>query len=215
MKKFTILAIFIGIGIALTILIAATPPITIGTADTIAFTTSETNEPTIPETSMYVEDATTFIEETQVVEETVPVIKDEEVKKEETVSKYRYGKRVTPAVEIDTSNGVRNFTGEVDTSGFKYYGKMTITGYAPKCAHCCGGTDGITASGVEAITGYTVATGSKFKFGTTLYIEGYGFYVVEDRGVGNKHIDIAADDHKTCYSLTKSGVDVYIVPNTQ
>lgn len=116
-------------------------------------------------------------------------------------------------IKIPKDNNGRNFEGEVDTSGFEYQGDFTITGYAPYCSHCCGG-EGITASGATAVNGYTVASGM-YPFGTTLYIEGYGFYVVEDTGsaVSGYHLDIAAPDHESCYDLTNTGVSVYLVPN--
>lgn len=125
---------------------------------------------------------------------------------------YSYGNRPNPAIDITVgkdSNG-RNHTGEVDTSTFEYVGEHKITGYDPYCTHCCSGT-GLMASGVYAINGYSVAAG--YPIGTTLYIEGYGFYVVEDKGVSGKHIDIAAPSHEACYALTNTSVRVYIVPN--
>ena len=56
-----------------------------------------------------------------------------------------------------------------------------ITGYCP-CYKCCGRTDGITASGVKAKAKHTLAAPSKYKFGTRIYLEGFGDYYVEDRG---------------------------------
>lgn len=112
-----------------------------------------------------------------------------------------------------SSGSVRNNTGSVDTSGFTYLGSYKITGYTPGCAHCCGSTAGITASGVPAKVGRTIAA-KGFSFGTTLYIKGYGFYVVEDTGgFGSGTIDMAAGSHEECYSITNSGVDVYLVSN--
>lgn len=128
---------------------------------------------------------------------------------------YKYGKRVNPTVDIEIPEGdnMRNCIEEVDTSNYQYLGSYNITGYTPKCIHCCGNEKGITASGVEAIAGYTIATSKEIPFGTTLYIEGYGYYVVEDRGnFPNTVIDIAAPSHESCYTLTSSGVSVYVVP---
>ena len=149
------------------------------------------------------------------VEECISINRNKILEAFDNIPAYEYGVRIPPAIGvINYYSGVRNFTGETDTSNYIYYGKMSITGYTPKCEHCCGNTEGITASGVEAISGYTVAAGYDFPFGTTLYIEGYGFYVVEDRGfLGDDIIDIAAPTHNTCYSLTESGVDVYVVPH--
>ena len=161
----------------------------------------------------------------ETIQETIPYEKqdflydDEAIgdildKEEEKVTtKYIYGTRVEPTVSIDTSNGVRNNTYDVSTTSYEYIGKFNITGYTPGCEHCCGNTEGITASGVEAIPGYSVATSPDIPFGTTLYIEGYGYYVVEDRGAFSDNvIDIAAASHEECYTLTDYDIDVYIVP---
>lgn len=111
------------------------------------------------------------------------------------------------------SGNVRNNPGYVDTSSFTYLGSYKVTGYTPGCAHCCGNTKGITASGVPAKIGRTIAA-KGFSFGTTLYIKGYGFYVVEDRGgFAAGTIDMAAGSHEECYSITSSRVDVYLVSN--
>ena len=125
---------------------------------------------------------------------------------------YKYGERSNPAIDINVSKDCqgKNYTEEVDTSAFEYVGDHVITGYNPYCSHCCSGT-GLMASGNYAINGYSIA--ADYPLGTTLYIEGYGFYVVEDRGVSSKHIDISAPSHEACYALTRNSVAVYIVPN--
>lgn len=113
---------------------------------------------------------------------------------------------------VKTSSGVRNNPGEVDTSNYTYLGKKKITGYTPGCAHCCGSTNGITASGTKALPGRTIAA-KGLKFGDTVYIKGYGYYTVEDRGgFSSNTIDMAAATHDECYSITSSGVDCYLVP---
>lgn len=153
-------------------------------------------------------------ENTNPTEYTIPYVTEpyeKEIVKDYNVN-YSYGERVTPAVEIDTSIGVKNNTGYVDTYEYTCIGKYIITGYTPTCTHCCAGGKGITASGVKAIPGYSVAADDSIPFGTTLYIEGYGYYVVEDRGVSGNHIDIAANTHEECYALTNKEVNVYIVP---
>lgn len=140
-----------------------------------------------------------------------------EVQKVESKSaKYTYGVRTQPAVQIPTNGNMKNFTEEVDTSSYKLLGYYSTTGYDPKCSHCCGSTKGIGAAGVQIIPGYSVAAPSNIPLGTTLYIEGYGFYVVEDRGgFGNNNIDIACSNHETCGSVTNlsKNVKVYIVSN--
>ena len=132
-----------------------------------------------------------------------------------TNGEYQYGTRMNPAVDITVPDGsdMKNYTGEVDTSGYDLVGAWRITGYTPGCVHCCESAEGITASGVKAINGYTVAAGPSLPFGTTIYIEGYGYYVVEDRGPRDGLIDICCPTHEDCGPVTKRGVNVYIVPN--
>ena len=58
---------------------------------------------------------------------------------------------------------------------------MRVSAYCP-CEICCGPfADGITASGVPAV-GRICAAPPEYPFGTVLDIEGYGEYVVRDRG---------------------------------
>jgi 3D (Asp-Asp-Asp) domain-containing protein len=56
-----------------------------------------------------------------------------------------------------------------------------VTGYCP-CMKCCGKTDGITASGVKATANHTIAAPRTYPFGTRINLNGYGVFVVEDRG---------------------------------
>lgn len=132
------------------------------------------------------------------------------------VPEYKYGKQPSTPVTIPnpiSDTDMRNFTGYVDTSDYLYIGEYKITGYTPKCVHCCGNSEGITKSGVQATIGYTVAAAKNLPLGITLYIEGYGYYVVQDRGnIGDNVIDIASPDHESCYNITKSGINVYVVP---
>ena len=90
-----------------------------------------------------------------------------------------------------------------------YLGRYYITGY-DTCARCCGWSTGITASGAAATVGRTIAAGREFAFGTTLYIDGIGERVVEDRGVGNGKIDVLCSNHSECYAVT-GWYDVYRV----
>jgi len=59
--------------------------------------------------------------------------------------------------------------------------QFKVTGYCP-CVKCCGKSDGITASGVRATANHTIAAPSKYPFGTRIALDGYGTFVVEDRG---------------------------------
>lgn len=93
-----------------------------------------------------------------------------------------------------------------------YIGRCYVTGYAVTCKHCCGKTDGITASKKKAQVGRTIAMSEKYPFGTRIYIAGLGEYVVEDRGgaiKGNK-IDVGCNNHDECYAIT-GYYDAYII----
>ena len=94
----------------------------------------------------------------------------------------------------------------------RYLGQYKITGY-DVCVHCCGKTDGITASGTQATVGRTCAAPPDIPFGTRLWIEGVGERIVEDRGcLGTSKIDVLCEDHPACYAITTEGkVDVWIV----
>lgn len=76
-----------------------------------------------------------------------------------------------------------------------------ITAYC-SCVKCCGKTDGITASGKPAQSGYVAC--NWLKFGTRLIIDGNS-YTVQDRGAKSlfgskknkiKHLDIWMASHK-------------------
>lgn len=80
-------------------------------------------------------------------------------------------------------------------------GTWRITGYDPYCEHCCGKADGVTASGVQAEIGKTVAV-KGLPFGTEIYVEDLGYFRVDDRGVGDEWVDVACDGHDACYAVT-------------
>lgn len=131
---------------------------------------------------------------------------------------YRYGVRSNPAVDITVPTGtdMKNYTDKVDTSEYIYIGKWMVTGYTPTCEHCCHSTEGITASGVRAICGYTIATplSTSIPFQVTIYIPEYGYYVSEDRvDTTERVMDIATPTHEACGPLTDYNIGCYIVPN--
>lgn len=124
--------------------------------------------------------------------------------------------REEPAPVTGSSDGTRPDASTykdptpLDTSNMTYLGNWRITGYDPHCAHCCGKTNGITASGNQAVLGYSCGSNS-LPLGTKIYIEGYGVYRVDDCGGSSTNlIDIAADSHDICYTLT-GNANVYII----
>lgn len=94
---------------------------------------------------------------------------------------------------------------------------MTVTAYCP-CGKCCGwernwrfqpvynyGPNkgqrkqvGVTASGTRARPGTIAADTRHYPFGTIMYIEGYGYGRVEDRGgaIKGQSIDLYFRTHK-------------------
>ena len=90
-----------------------------------------------------------------------------------------------------------------------YQGEFTVTFY-DDCEACCGRAGATTASGVYPTAGHTIAADG-YEFGTVLYIEGFGYYVVEDRGVPYGMIDIFVNDHSEIPSYGITTASVYLV----
>ena len=66
------------------------------------------------------------------------------------------------------------------------------------CKKCCGKwAGGPTASGTMPAEGRTVACGA-LPLGTRILIAGQGEFIVEDRGVSGRHIDIYMASHSAC-----------------
>ena len=76
-------------------------------------------------------------------------------------------------------------------------GEYKLTFYC-NCRRCCGKwAGGPCANGKMPAEGRTVACGS-LPLGTRILIAGQGEYIVEDRGVKGKHIDIFMASHSAC-----------------
>jgi 3D (Asp-Asp-Asp) domain-containing protein len=125
----------------------------------------------------------------EVVEELIEVESDEVVIEEEVIPE---------AEQIDLYDDIT------------FLGYYNVTGYDPYCEHCCGKSDGITASGEVAQYNHTVAM-NDLPFGTKIYIPYLGVYYVEDRGSSSVGVDIASIDHEACYAITASNQPVYII----
>ena len=112
---------------------------------------------------------------------------------------------------------------------------MEVTGY-DDCGQCCNwkrtwlgrpviasgpqkGTRkeiGVTASGTDAKYGTIAADTRYYPFGTVMYVEGYGYGRVEDRGgaiKGPRKIDLYFDTHKKAlkWGRQRKNVKVWIV----
>ena len=111
--------------------------------------------------------------------------------------------------------------------------KMVVTGYC-RCGKCCGwrrnwlgrpvyaggpqkGSKkqvGVTASGTRAHVGTIAADTSLYRFGTTMYVEGYGYGRVEDRGsdIVGEHIDLYFLTHRQAQQWGRKNMKVKVWP---
>lgn len=90
--------------------------------------------------------------------------------------------------------------------------KYIITAYC-HCSKCCGKTNGITASGVKATEGVTVAMDKLMPFGTKIYIDGVGERIVQDRGgaIKGNRIDLYFDSHQEALNFGRQTKEVTIL----
>ena len=112
--------------------------------------------------------------------------------------------------------GLTEITYADENGSYSYVGEFTLTGYCP-CAICCGKwsnpSNPITASGVTAVAGRTIAADtSRYPFGTKLMINGQ-IYTVEDVGgaIKGNHIDIFFNTHEEALAFGKKYGSVYSV----
>ena len=114
-----------------------------------------------------------------------------------------------PTTEIETTTEAEPTTIKFeDIPEYEELGTYKLTAYC-SCIKCCGKSDGITASGVKAQAGRTVAAKS-LPFGTELLINGE-IYTVEDRGVGSGVVDIFFDSHSEALDFGVKYAKVYEV----
>jgi len=107
----------------------------------------------------------------------------------------------TTTVEVPTAVGTPPKTEIASTELASEGSEWVLTAYCP-CPICsCQSPDGLphTACGVVAQANHTVAASPVYPFGTVLYIEGMGYYTVEDRfggSVGSNRADIFFNTHE-------------------
>ena len=104
-----------------------------------------------------------------------------------------------------------------DDSTETYLGEFKFTYYCP-CVLCCGKEDGITASGVIATEGRTIAVDpSVIPYGSRLKVvfeDGFeAVYVAEDCGgsIKNNRIDIFVSSHSKALELGTNHGSVYLL----
>ena len=99
---------------------------------------------------------------------------------------------------------------------------VEMTAYAPLDPEavegmCYAGDPNVTASGERVEIGTTIAAGPGLPFGTRVYIPGYGYRVVQDRGgaIGNGNIDLAVASRAEAYEIGRQRVTVYMERQTK
>jgi 3D (Asp-Asp-Asp) domain-containing protein len=101
---------------------------------------------------------------------------------------------------------------EVETEPIKYKTiSVMATAYCP-CSKCCGKTDGITATGIKAKEGRTIAADPKiFPYGTKILIDG-NVYTVEDCGsaIKNNKVDIFFESHEKALNFGVQYLTAYV-----
>lgn len=107
--------------------------------------------------------------------------------------------------------GAVNAKAEEAPAGSTYIGNFKITHYC-NCSKCCGKwAGGKTASGTTPTRYRTIAVDpDQIPYGTVVYIQGYGYRVAEDTGVGWDHIDVFCPDHELCLKYGLKYRDVYV-----
>ena len=131
------------------------------------------------------------------------------------------------------TNGCTVFQYQLRPPVFKPYEtiRMQVTGYCA-CEKCCGWERdekgrpvyaygplkgqrkiiGKTAAGTRARRGAIAADTNVFPMGTIMYVEGYGYGVVEDRGsaIVGRHIDLFFKSHDKALEWGKQTIDVKV-----
>ena len=89
---------------------------------------------------------------------------------------------------------------------------MEATAYCC-CAKCCGKSNGITATGVQASSRTIAADWNVLPPGTEVHIEGIGYRVVEDRGGGIKgnKLDVWFPSHQEAWEYGRRRVVVRVL----
>lgn len=90
-----------------------------------------------------------------------------------------------------------------ETTDRIYLGNMRITGYVA--------TGNATASGeMPYVGGVALSTAYGIPYGTRIYIDGFGEYIVNDTGCAYGVVDVFCNTIDECYALT-SYADVYLL----
>ena len=172
--------------------VTSTVTTTTTTTTTSSTTTTTTTQPvTTTVTTTTITTTTTLPPQTQ--PPTEPVTEAQPIQPEnETVAE----------ASPDANNAEEN-SSQPDTSNMRLLGNLRITGYVA--------TGNPTASGVMPYVG-GVAMSRKYglPFNTQIYIEGLGYYTLNDTGCAKGVVDVFCASTSDCYNLT-SYANVYVV----
>lgn len=117
---------------------------------------------------------------------------------------------ITSTRTLPASKDIREANAPEENYG-EYLGSFYLTYYCP-CAQCCDEATGLTATGVIAAEGETIAVDpSVIPYGTKVIINGH-IFTAQDCGGGVKgnHIDIFVPYHEMCNQEIVSG-EVYLL----
>lgn len=101
---------------------------------------------------------------------------------------------------------------EIETEPINYKTISVVATAYCSCKKCCGKTDGITATGVKAKEGRTIAADPKiFPYGTKILING-NIYTVEDCGtaIKNNKVDIFFESHEKALDFGVQYLTAYV-----
>lgn len=132
------------------------------------------------------------------------------------IADHREQVRALQAEIADLKTSVENLMAAVEPVDFEIQ-RWTATAYAPLDPDavegvCYSGDPNITASGREIRPGITVAAGPSIPFGTWIWIEGFGWRCVEDRGsaIRDGRVDIAMISRQDALDFGRQEVLVII-----
>jgi len=118
---------------------------------------------------------------------------------EETVEESSTEESIDPPIVEEEPVAVE----ETEPVSMTYIGNLKITGYVA--------TGNPTASGVYPyVGGVAMSRSYGYPWGTTIYIDGLGYYTLNDTGCSYGVVDVFCNTIPECYDLT-SWRDVYVV----
>lgn len=147
----------------------------------------------------------------------------EKVLVSEEIIKEPVDKIIQISTKIASRSSVRTVSAETisaSADGEPTVVTMNVSAYtASTCGKAAGSPGyGITSSGRQASSWYTIAAGSAYPIGTKIYIPYFanepngGWFVVEDRGgaISNNRLDVYMDTYGECINFGRRNLECYI-----